>query len=284
MTGREKNKPYSRIVQAVVLSSLWYMSLFSQDIKHDSTSIHNRIRGIRASSREVVPLGGSRVVENNSFYPGEKLVFDLSYGFIKAGRATMEVVDTTTVSGNDVYYIRTTARSTPFFDTLYKVRDSVKTFVDVEGIFPWKFEKHLREGGYSSDRYIEYKQKEMIAVKNKKDTIAVTPFVQDILSSFYYVRTFDLEVGKRFEIITYDGGKLYPLDVIVHKKEEVKVPAGRFECFCIEPVLESEGLFKGKGRLRIWVTADSRKMPVLMKSKILVGSIDCKLRSYRLKK
>ena len=57
----------------------------------------------------------------------------------------------------------------------------------------------------------------------------------------------------------------------------ISTPAG----MVIEPVMSEGGLFKASGRMSIWVTADERRMPVLMKSKIPVGSIDAVLQEYR---
>jgi hypothetical protein len=41
----------------------------------------------------------------------------------------------------------------------------------------------------------------------------------------------------------------------------------------VEPILKAGGIFKNSGRLVIWVTDDERRMPVLMKSKVAIGSI-----------
>ena len=49
----------------------------------------------------------------------------------------------------------------------------------------------------------------------------------------------------------------------------------------IEPLLRSAGLFKHEGRLTIWLTDDARRMPVLMKSQVAVGSIVAELESFR---
>lgn len=96
----------------------------------------------------------------------------------------------------------------------------------------------------------------------------------------YYLRTFDLEVGKDHEITAYADGKVYPMKVIVHKKEKIEVPAGKFTCFKVEPVLKSEGIFRQKGKLTVWLTDDEYKMPVKMESKIAIGSIATKLEKY----
>jgi len=62
------------------------------------------------------------------------------------------------------------------------------------------------------------------------------------------------------------------------------VPAGEFECFVVEPVLRiGTGIFQAKGRLLVWLTADSKKVPVLMRSQIVVGSVEARLTEMRLK-
>jgi len=234
-----------------------------------------------------------RRIEQQVFGVGEKLVFDIKYGMVKAGTAVISIPDTQWVAGRPTYRIRTTAKSTPFITTFYRVRDTVQTFIDTEGIFPWYFEKHLHEGGYHADRTITYDQRNHQAIyfkgrlkkgryKTKVDTADIPPFVQGVLSSLYYVRTQPLEVGKSIEVMAYGDGKLYPMTIRVHRKEKVKVPAGKFKCIVVEPVLQSEGIFKQNGRLRVWLTDDERRLPVLMKSKVKIGSIDCRLRKFKL--
>jgi len=62
----------------------------------------------------------------------------------------------------------------------------------------------------------------------------------------------------------------------------VTVEAGTFDCIIIEPILHSSGVFKHQGKLTVWLTNDKYKVPVLMKSKVMVGSIAAVLKSYRL--
>jgi len=269
---------YKRKMHILFVLLFVLIGICAAQVKTDSLT--RTIPEIRMSQVKISPA--SRYLQNKAFSAGEKLVFDIAYGVIKAGTATMSIPEITNVRGRECFHVVTTAHSNKFFSSLYKVRDTVETYIDVRGIFPWKFEKHIREGKYKANRYVEYYQEKNLVVGHKKKTIAVPQYIQGILSSFYFVRIKDLKVGKHFDIYTYGDGKMYPLRVLVHKKETVKVPAGKFKCIMVEPVLQSEGLFNQKGRLRIWLTDDERKIPVLMKSKILVGSIDCRLRSYSL--
>ena len=64
-------------------------------------------------------------------------------------------------------------------------------------------------------------------------------------------------------------------------REQVETPAGTFKCVAIEPILKAGGIFKNKGRLVIWLTDDERRMPVLMKSKVAIGSISVVLQEFQ---
>jgi hypothetical protein len=224
-----------------------------------------------------------REVASRPWSAGENLVFSVEYGFYRAGTATMSVLDAEYVNGGLSFHIRTTAESNDFISSFYKVRDKVDSYVDIKGIFSRRFEKRLREGGYSSDEYVDLYHDRLIALstKQKRALVEIPLYVQDILSTLYYIRTFDLKVGRNETIETYADGKVYPLKVLVYKKEKVEVPAGTFMCVLIEPVLKSEGIFRQKGRLLVWLTDDKNRIPVKMTSKVAIGNIAAKLVSYR---
>ncbi len=225
------------------------------------------------------PIG--RSVDNMAFGVGEKLSFEIKYGFISAGTATMEVSRLVEYEGRPCYQIVTKANSNSFFSSVYKVEDRVESIMDAAGLYSWRFEKILREGNYRSDRQYDLDQRNHRVI-NKNDTISIPSFTQDALSTMYYVRTQPLEVGKSVFIDDFIDGKLYHLEAKVLDRETVTVEAGSFDCFVIEPITQSVGIFKHEGKLKIWLTADRLRMPVLMKSKVMVGSIAVELTDYKL--
>ncbi|MBI3539470.1 MAG: DUF3108 domain-containing protein, partial [Candidatus Eisenbacteria bacterium] len=75
--------------------------------------------------------------------------------------------------------------------------------------------------------------------------------------------------------------KSQPLEVKVLGRQRVETPAGTFDCVVIEPILKAGGIFKNSGRLVIWLTDDDRRIPVMMKSKVTIGSISCVLTQIR---
>jgi hypothetical protein len=222
-----------------------------------------------------------RYIENVAFGVNEKFTYEINYGFINAGGATMEVARLIEYNSRPCYQTVTRAYSNSFFSNFFKVDDRVESIIDALGIFTWRFEKNLREGKYRSDRLYTFDQNRNI-VFSDKDTVEVAPYVQDALSVLYYVRTQQLEVGKSIFVQNFTDGEKYPLEVRVLRKEEVSVPAGTFDCIVVEPLLQSVGVFKHEGKLTVWLTDDRLKMPVLMKSKVLVGSIAAELSDFQL--
>jgi len=213
-----------------------------------------------------------RKIENTAFNVGEHLTFVVRWGPISAGRAVMSIPEITWINGRPSYHIISLAESNPFFSTFFKVRDRLESFVDKEGIFSWRFEKHLREGKFRADYSVTFDQYRRKII-TKSDTLDAPAFVQDILSIFYYIRTQPLEVGTSIQVMNFADGKIYPVEVKILRRETVKVRAGTFRCVVVEPVLKGRGVFGQKGKLKVWLTDDEKRIPVLMKSKAVFGSI-----------
>jgi hypothetical protein len=221
-----------------------------------------------------------RNIVNNAFKKGEFLKFDIRYGPIRAGHAYMEIPDIVQINGRSTFHVISRAESNKFFSSFYKVRDRVESFIDSVGIFPWRFEKHLREGKFSADVINLFDQANQLVI-TRKDTHQVPLFVQDVLSAMYFVRTQNIRLGEHLSVDNFSDGKNFPLEVKILKRENVRVKAGKFSCFVVEPILKSTGIFKQKGRLKVWMTEDQTHMPVMMKSEIVVGSIVAELIEYR---
>ncbi|MDZ4723171.1 MAG: DUF3108 domain-containing protein [candidate division Zixibacteria bacterium] len=242
--------------------------------------------GIADPSSESAPSTGgmtldTRFVENVAFGVGEKFTFDVNYGFINAGTATMEVASLVEFEERPSYQIVTRANSNDFFSGMFKVDDRVESIMDAAGLFSWRFEKRLREGGYSNDRVYVFDQRNF-TVDYEDSLYTLEPFSQDALTSLYYVRTQPLQVGKSVFMDSFVDGKILKLEVKVVKKEKITVDAGTFNCFVVEPLTAAVGVFKNEGKITIWLTDDYLRMPVLMKSKVLIGSISAELTKYSL--
>jgi hypothetical protein len=215
------------------------------------------------------------------FGEGELLTYAIQYGLIYAGDATLEVRNIAMLDSARAYHVISTARTSSAFDHVFKVRDRHDSFIDYENLFSLSFEKHLREGKFKRDEKVVFDQKNHVAIYADK-RVPIAPSTQDFLSAVYYARTLPLEVGQAIAMANHTGGKNAPIDIKVLRRERVKVPAGEFDCLVVEPILQTSSLFEQKGKLTIWVTDDTVKMPVLMRSKVVIGAFEAVLKSYTL--
>ena len=227
------------------------------------------------------PMPRPRLPDVLPFGPGELLEFSIDYGIINAGGATMEIQEVRRIAGRSCFDIHTEARSNSVFSKVYKVWDRSQTFLDAQELLPLRYEKHQREGDYKKDLLIKFDRAKNVASYENGDQVSIHPHAQDELSAFYYLRAVPLEVGREVYVDTHTNRKNYPLKVLVHRRETITVPAGTFDCYVIEPMMREGGIFSAKGKLTVWITADEKRMPVLLRTKIVVGSISASLVKYR---
>ncbi len=213
---------------------------------------------------------------------GEYFQFSVDWNGLNGGHSLMQVQNFQRVDGRRAYRIVTKTQSNSFVSKFYKVRDRAESYMDAESLYSVRFVKHLREGGYKQDLDVRFDQAGHKAVYDGGPTLDVAPRVQDVLSAFYYVRTQPLPTGGVLSVPTHDNKKSYAMEVHVLRRERVQVPAGKFDCVVVEPMLKSEGVFKSKGSIFVWLTDDARRIPVLVRSKVPIGSISVSLSDMRL--
>jgi hypothetical protein len=215
------------------------------------------------------------------FRPGESLRFSVQYGFIHAGSAYLEVPQVTEWNGSQAYTLVARAESNAFFSRFYKVRNRIESVWDKHGQFSWRYSENRREGGYRAKSQITFDHARHEAIYSNGKTYPIPPQVQDALSSFYYTRFQALPIGGSVIFDYHASRKSQPMEVRVLGRERVSTPAGTFNCVVIEPLLKAGGIFKNKGRLVIWLTDDQHRMPVMMRSKVAIGSISVILQHAR---
>jgi hypothetical protein len=211
----------------------------------------------------------------------EKLTYDLTWTGIKAGTATQEIID----DGNSIRVV-STVRSAAWITVFFPVEDRVESALakaepPLLGL-PHHFRMKVREGSHRRDREIIFDQKNRKAeyidhIGGEKVTIEILQDTYDAYSSFYYLRTLKLEVGKSVFVNMLDNKKLWNVEVQVVKKEKLDTVLGEINTIQVRPIMKSEGIFERKGAIDIWVTDDDRRIPVRMKTKVKIGSVTATL-------
>ena len=104
--------------------------------------------------------------------------------------------------------------------------------------------------------------------------------LQDALSAIYFIRTHRLEVGKSFDIFVGNGGRIYRVPINVIEKKRMKTVLGKVHVVRVDPDLfgPDKLIDDEKGQFQLWLTDDSRHVPVSVRVKTAYGTFDISLK------
>ena len=227
--------------------------------------------------------------EVSAYEPGERLEYVLKWAGIAAGDSVMEVIEGEFVEEVSLYRVVSTARSRSLVDLIYKVRDRYESNIHPSDSLTRKYVFDMKEGGKREKRFLIFDQEALSVTRilqKKGNTQSrdyeIPPQTHDNLSALYALRNEPLKVGDSTTFRVFESRKNWELVIDVIAAEEVKVKAGRFRTVVVHPKLKFEGIFRRKGELHIYMTDDQWHIPVLMKSKVSIGSIDAELVRFTL--
>jgi len=215
--------------------------------------------------------------EHIPFKKGEKLEYKIHYGPLVAGIARLEVKTI-----NNQYRFIATGKSTGLFNLFFKVRDSYESIVDKTNLHPNQFYRDVKEGSYKKKESVFFNYK-LQQAESTRDTIPLPKNTQDILSIFYYLRAqnFDtLKAGESFPIQIYLDDEFMESNLYYLGADTIKTKFGWVPCAKWAPELETGRVFKDDYGMNLWISDDANKIPVQIKTKVLVGSIKMDLIKY----
>ncbi len=235
------------------------------------------------AASEMPTIDNLRNLKANSFKVGEKLSYSISYGFIDAGEASLSVTEITKKSGRPVYHAVGIGRTVGMAEWFFKTRDRYESYIDTEAIVPWEFIRDVNEGGYIIKRHLifdQHKQKVFDKEAPQKGRFSYEPYAQDMLSAFYYARSVRTDTLKKGDMISFNmflDHEQFPFKLHYLGKEMVKTEKGKVQCLKLKPSLQEGRIFDENEGMTIYVSDDVNKVPVLIESQLVVGSIKVKL-------
>jgi hypothetical protein len=222
------------------------------------------------------------------FRIGEKMTFQIRWLSIIAGEATIELLPTERRENEDSNHFLFTARTSEFADMFYKVRDRIESYTDSSMTHSLRYtETHKGKSRKQSAVDFDWVRQEARYSRKgevkERQPVSIVPGTFDPLSVFYAFRLCDMYEESEIILPATDGKKIVQGKLSVIRKETIKVNGIRYDTFLVEPELGDLGGVFDKSedaKLQLWVTADKRRIPVRMKSKVAVGSFVAEISSY----
>lgn len=210
------------------------------------------------------------------FARGEKFDYQVKFGPVSVGNATMEVLGIDTLRGIPAYHALFSVRGGI---TFYKVNDRYESWFNPQTFASLRFVQNIDEGSYEKKRTYEiFPERQSFSENGKPEEPSVSDPL-DEASLLYLLRAMPLEVGKTYDLNRYFRPDRNPVRVNVVRKERITVPAGTFDCIVVRPTIQTKGIFSEGGHAEVWFTDDSVRTMVQMKSKLSFGSLNLYLKS-----
>jgi hypothetical protein len=207
---------------------------------------------------------------------GERFDYDVRFGFVRAGSGQMSVVGVDSIRGRTAWRARFTVHGGYFG---LKVDDVLETWMDAVTLSSLRFSQDFSEIGRDRVKTFDIFPDRGTFIQHGKPERPSVPEPLDDGSFLYFIRTVPLVMGQTYSFNRYFIPDRNPVRVRVLRRERVSVPAGSFDCIVLQPIIKTKGIFSENGQAEIWLTDDSVRMMVQMKSKLPFGSLNLYLRS-----
>ena len=230
-------------------------------------------------------------VSHKIFY-GEEMELEIKYFRVVAGRIVIKTMPNTFVSNREVYHIQGNIRSAPFYRYIYKLRDSIETFLDVKTFLPLKYSLIQRESGQKVNdlqvfnhqdlqTHFTYKRVKKGKTKEIDKAVPIPHYFQDSFSALQFARGLPFMIGKKYEFPVVTRGKVWIVQMEALKREKLKIANRKYSAIKVKAKTKFPGVLRKKGDIFFWFSDDPTRKILGFDARVKFGKIKARLVRYR---
>ena len=216
------------------------------------------------------------------FEGGERAIYRASWNGIPV--ATTEILTTSQmIDGKKFYHVRVEARTSIVLDLFWKMRDTITSTIEAKTLAPTRFTFSQRENQKVIDTEARFDRntKKWFVHRDERRKVNKYEFDQppnvvDPITAVYLARSQDFKVGDHLYFNIFGGKYRYWLDLEVERREKIQIASGWVEAFKIVPRIKNlmkHGYAQRVNEGSVWLSADERRIPVMLSSRIFVGHV-----------
>lgn len=234
---------------------------------------------------------------NYAFRADEEISYEAYYhfGFIWLNAGSIRFnVEEDLFDDKPALKLKATGQTHDSYDFIFQVRDTFTSYVSQEDLKPYWFRRQTSEGGYTADLIYKYDYENQTIHGTKikksgipKDSIHTKPGeCWDMISIIYHLRELDFSQLKKGDRIFFDMIVDNEIEkdiyMLYEGQKKIKNKDGKkFDCLWFKPLLLSGTVFDDGQGMNIYLTNDRNHVPILIDSKLRIGSIRVYLSDYK---
>lgn len=212
---------------------------------------------------------------------GEHAEYDVSYGVIKAGGATLAVTSIDHIRNRDAYCVRFTMNAgVNLLLYRYSSHDTMRSWVDTATFQSLRFYQDQHDGGRQRVKRYEIFPERRTFKDGTDDEEASVADPLDDYAFLFFARRQTLEVGTTLSFNRYFKPAGNPVSLTVLAKDTIELAGKRWPAVIVRPVIKTSNYFAEGADARVWMSDDPAHVILQLNVKLKVGSITMKLRSY----
>lgn len=237
-------------------------------------------------------IGLGSIEANNLNLSNETIKYKVVYkwGLVHKQAGTARIV----LSRSAGNYVSTAyAKSDPWADKIYHLRDTLRTIMRTSDFSPIKYEYTAHEDGKYSHDVVTFthsgntvtgkcirirKKKGEKTATTKNTTLSATGMTVDMLSSFYYIRTLDypnMKSGTKKVINIFSGKKKELLTLTYSGTENITYDGKTYKTYKVTFTFTSDGKKQTSEPIQAWVSTDAKRIPIKLIGKLKIGQVQC---------
>lgn len=222
--------------------------------------------------------------------PAEKLHYIVTYkwGLIHKDAGEVEI---TRQPKNDGYELKLIARTKPWADRIYKVRDTLisETFKELYRPKKYTIISHEKNKYKRDDIAFRYEGDKVMGdveriredksgnITRKVNFLEGTGPTYDMLSVYFFLRTLDysnMKAGENISATIFSGSKEEHLDVRCEGKENIQLrDKSEQEAWHIVFKFTQKGGKKSSDDINCWISTDPSHVPLLIVGNLPIGQV-----------
>ena len=194
------------------------------------------------------------------FKAGEELNFNFFVSEQAVGKASLQVRPRGRFFDRDGLPLTASLETNSAGQRLFPVNDQISSYVDPTTLLPFRTELKLQEGDRRTNLAVTVKQELGAATFDDGTRLELPVGTHDLLSVFYALRSFDLTPQKRNAVSLLINKRPRLLIVTALQRQTIEVGGERIPA--VQLSLLTDDAEGDRFALRLWVTIDSRRLPV----------------------